>query len=52
MPVEKIKVISELYESTSRGGNRHKNPDDIPDPSYEKLLADFILLKGSFDYTK
>jgi len=52
MSSEKIKTITELYENASRGGNRHSNPTDTPEPTYSQLQTDYKSLKENCDYTK
>ena len=47
---EKLKVISEVYESASRGGNRHDNPEDTADPTYVQLKKDVETLVKELNY--
>ncbi|PIZ78880.1 MAG: hypothetical protein COY01_02890 [Candidatus Pacebacteria bacterium CG_4_10_14_0_2_um_filter_40_20] len=47
---EKLKVITELYDNTSRGGNRHDNPEDAAKPTYDQLKADIVTLVEKLDY--
>ena len=47
---EKIQIITELYERTSRNGNRHSNPEDIPEPTLAELTVDFQTLTTELNY--
>jgi energy-coupling factor transporter ATP-binding protein EcfA2 len=47
---QKLQVITELYESTSRGGNRHDRPEDAADPTYEQLKVDIKNLTDNLNY--
>lgn len=47
---EKIKLITELYENASRGGNRHDNPDDAAEPTFQQLKDDVETLTKEFNY--
>jgi energy-coupling factor transporter ATP-binding protein EcfA2 len=47
---QKLQVITELYESTSRGGNRHDRPEDAADPTYEQLEVDVKNLTDNLNY--
>jgi wobble nucleotide-excising tRNase len=47
---EKLKVITELYDNTSRGGNRHDNPEDAAKATYDQLKADVATLVKELDY--
>lgn len=47
---DRLKLITELYESTSRGGNRHDNPEDAAKPTYDQLKVDVATLVKELDY--
>jgi predicted ATPase len=44
---DKLKLITELYESSSRGGNRHDNPEDAAPATYDQLKIDVENLKNN-----
>jgi hypothetical protein len=48
---EKIKLITDLYENASRGGNRHDNPDDASEPTYTQLKTDVETLIEELNYS-
>jgi hypothetical protein len=47
---EKLKVITELYENTSRGGNRHAKPEDAAQTTYQQLKDDVDTLIKQLHY--
>lgn len=49
-PADILHLIDELYEKTSRYGNRHAKPDNTPEPTFDELKQDFAKLNQKLHY--
>ncbi len=50
MPKDKVKELNDLFDKTSRKGNRHNQTDEEPEPTYAGLVQDYKDLKEKFNY--